>query len=244
MKRRSFIKLCTAAAACTAASGPLFAQSERVPRQYARARLVRPHGEPLKAAELVAGRNYVFHYPYAGTPCFLLDLGRSAGEETALRTENGERYTWRGGVGPRRSIVSYSAICAHRMAYPTRQVSFISYRTEPYELENGPNGRPATVREVIVCCAEGSVYDPATGARVLAGPAGQPLASILLEYDADSDELFAVGTYGGEMFHQFFEDFGARLVLEHGGENRASQPVGDTAEVQELEEFTGNRITC
>jgi len=33
-------------------------------------------------------------------------------------------------VGANHSIVAYSAICAHRLTYPTREISFISYRDE------------------------------------------------------------------------------------------------------------------
>jgi len=34
------------------------------------------------------------------------------------------------GVGARHSLVAYSAICAHKLSYPTREISFISYRAE------------------------------------------------------------------------------------------------------------------
>jgi Rieske Fe-S protein len=46
---------------------------------------------------------------------------------------------------------------------------------------------------MIHCCAEHSEYDPAAGAKVMAGPAKQPLATILLDYDATTDELSATG---------------------------------------------------
>jgi len=42
---------------------------------------------------------------------------------------------------------------------------------------------------VIHCCSEHSQYDPAEGARVVAGPAPQPLAAILLDHDPASDAL-------------------------------------------------------
>ena len=103
-----------------------------------------------------------------------------------LRREDGATYAWQGGVGPlRATIVAFSAICAHKLAYPTREVSFIRYQRE----------RSATSdAQVIHCCADHSVYDPAQGARVVAGPAPQPLAAILLEHDAATDELVALGT--------------------------------------------------
>ena len=49
---------------------------------------------------------------------------------------------------------------------------------------------------MIHCCSEHSEYDPATGARVLGGPAPQPLSAILLEHDKSNDYLYAVGTLG------------------------------------------------
>src|SRR5438552_3337692 len=82
--------------------------------------------------------------------------------------------------GARRSIVAYSAICAHKLAYPTREISFIRYQEQPSKTSKGG---------VIHCCAEHSVYDPAAGARVVSGPAPQPLAAIVLDYDPDQDAL-------------------------------------------------------
>lgn len=44
------------------------------------------------------------------------------------------------GVGPGASIVAFSAICAHRMSYPTRNVSFIDYRHKPMSEDDPENG--------------------------------------------------------------------------------------------------------
>ncbi len=73
-------------------------------------------------------------------------------------------------------------------------MSFIGYRDGPSPVA-GPG-------KVITCCSDRSVYDPSAGARVVAGPAPQPLATILLEHDAATDELVATGTFGGEMFER------------------------------------------
>jgi hypothetical protein len=94
---------------------------------------------------------------------------------------------------------------------------------------------------VIHCCAEHSQYDPAEGARVLAGPAPQPLAAILLEHDPRSDELTAVGTLGGEMFNQFFAKYERKLSLE-GGAMRA--PAAGTCEVHELDNYCRQQVRC
>ena len=232
MRRRTFLQTCAAAAVAVA---PRFAPAaDASPRNYSRSRLVWADGNPVKAATLPAHTNLVFHYPFAATPCFLLNLGRRLEAGAPLRTADAHTYHWQGGVGPGRSIVAYSAICAHKMSYPTRQISFISYRAE------GARGGKGS--RVIHCCSEHSEYDPAHGAAVLAGPARQPLAAILLDYDARADELHAVGTLGGEMFNEFFSKFEFRLSLDFDG--KAHQPAGDRCEVVELTKYCRQQVQC
>ena len=231
MQRRDFIKYCAASAAATGTPG---LAADATPNLYGRATLVSASGAALKAGAVPAGRNLIFHYPFAATPCFLLNLGRPAKASARLVTADRRGYEWRGGVGPKRSIVAYSAICAHQLAYPTREISFISYRTE-----KSPRNR---LGNVIHCCAEHSQYDPAEGARVLAGPAPQPLAAILLEHDPKSDELTAVGTLGGEMFNQFFAKYQFRLTLENGAAPRTA--ASGTCVVHELENYCRQQVKC
>jgi Rieske Fe-S protein len=231
MERRDFLKLCAAGAAATGA--PALAADAR-PKLYTRTLLLDDKDAPLRAGEVPVERNLIFHYPFAGTPCFLLNLGRPAKASTQLKTGDNRAYEWKGGVGAGRSIVAYSAICAHKLTYPTRDISFISYRSE----------KSARNRfgHVIHCCSEHSQYDPAEGGRVVAGPAPQPLASILLEWDSSRDEVHAVGTLGGEMFNEFFEKYAFRLQLEHGG--AAQQAVGAATRVQELESYCKQQVKC
>ena len=231
MQRREFIGFCAASAA--GAGVPALAADAR-PRLYGRARLVGESGAPLRARAIPAHRNLIFHYPYASTPCFLLNLGRPARASTQLKTADGKPYEWRGGVGAGRSIVAYSAICAHKLSYPTRDISFISFRAERSARNKFAN--------VIHCCSEHSQYDPAEGARVLAGPALQPLAAILLEHDLASDELHAVGTLGGEMFNEFFAKYAFRLALDNGGAPRRA--VQGNAVVTELENYCKQQVKC
>ncbi|MGH8718466.1 MAG: (2Fe-2S)-binding protein [Burkholderiales bacterium] len=235
MQRREFIKRCAAGAAFFSVSPGGFADPSAKPQFYQRVKLLDVHNASIRAGQLAVNRNYIFHYPYAGTPCFLLNLGKSAGGAITLKTEDGKLYQWPGGVGASRSIVGYSAICAHRLAYPTRQISFISFR--PTVDKNSH----ATAR-TIHCCAEHSEYDPASGGRVLGGPAKQPLAAILLEHDAKSDELFAVGTLGGELFNAFFEKYDFKLQLEHGP--GARKPVANSVIVTELNDFCQQEVRC
>ncbi|MBI4196145.1 MAG: (2Fe-2S)-binding protein [Betaproteobacteria bacterium] len=234
MQRRDFIKICAAAAATGAQ--PAFAAGDLKPRFYSRVQLVDESRQPLRASRLAAGENYVFHYPFEGTPCFLLDLGRPTVRNVQLKTEDGGSYSWPGGVGPNRAIVGYSAICAHRMSYPTRQISFISYREKSTASKVS---RPNTIH----CCSEHSEYDPASGARVLGGPAPQPLSAILLEHDGATDTLYAIGTLGGEMFNAFFAKFEFRLALDYGPE-RARKRISDRSVVTRLDLFCKQQVRC
>jgi len=231
MQRRAFIKLCAASAAV---SSRALAAADASPRLYERARLVDEDGAPLRASAVPANRNLVFDYPYVATPCFLLNLGRPLRAAVRLRTADQRSYEWRGGVGAQRSIVAYSAICAHKMSYPTRQISFISYRASASEQD--PHA------QVIHCCSEHSQYDPARGGRVVAGPAPQPLAAILLEHDPADDSLTAIGTLGGEMFHQFFDKFRFRLAMEIG--RSAHSPVAGSATVTPLDHYSRQQVKC
>src|SRR5689334_14322778 len=130
MDRRSFIGSCTAGVACVGATAlaasPAYAADAR-PRPYERVLLTGDDGNPFKGSALKPLTNYVFHYPFHATPVFLLDMGKPVPPQS-VSTHNGDAYAWPGGVGVGRSVVAYSAICAHRLVYPTRDVSFISFR--------------------------------------------------------------------------------------------------------------------
>ena len=84
--------------------------------------------------------------------------------------------------------------------------------------------------------------DPAQGGRVLAGPAPQPLAAVLLEWDARTDLLHAVGTQGGEMFDAFFEKYAFRLEMELG--QRAKSPAAGTTVVKPASEYSRQWQSC
>jgi Rieske Fe-S protein len=233
MKRRDFVQLCAASAA--GATLPDRSQAATLTaRKYARVKLVDARGEPIRLGALTAGKTYVFDYPFAATPCFLLRLSQPLVAGVVLHTEAGEAYQWSGGVGSDKSVVAYSAICAHKMAYPTKQVTFIGYRDEASPVA----GRA----KVITCCSDRSVYDPAAGAKVVSGPAPQPLATILLEYDAKADEAYATGAVGGEKFDEFFAKYEFRLQMEMGP--RAKTTVEGTTAVRTLDNYSTQWAKC
>jgi Rieske Fe-S protein len=200
-------------------------------------RLVDPAGNPIRPGDLEPHVNYVFRYPYDCTPCFLLNLNRPTEANVALKTESGESYVWKGGVGPERSIVAYAAICTHRLTHPTEHVNFIAYRQS-----RNPEADPSANR--IVCCMEYSSYDPARGAAVTSGPAPSPLTGILLEYDEEADEIKAVGTTSDDVFNRFLSQFEMQLELSYGSLAKARTPVTDNAVVMPLDEYTKNDMPC
>ncbi|MEQ1516823.1 MAG: hypothetical protein ABL931_10080 [Usitatibacteraceae bacterium] len=240
--RRKFIEICVAGAApcgmlvapSPALAAPSTTSGPLTVTKYNRVKLVDADNRAIKSKSLKAHHNYVFNYPYASTPCFLLNLDQALADRVSLRTETGGTYDWPGGVGAGRSIVAYSAICAHKLAYPTSQVSFISYRPKP----SAVNARG----QVISCCSDKSVYDPFIGAKVVSGPAPQPLAAILLEYDAKADELFAIGTFGGERFNEFFQKYDFKLSMELGG--RAKEIVTVSARLSDLANYSAQTASC
>ena len=233
MERRQFLTTCAVLSGAGFLAG-VEARADVPPNFYSRTRLTDPHGRPIRARDLAPDTNYVFQYPFAATPCLLVKLARPAATAAALKREDGTPYAWQGGVGENRSVVAFSAICAHKLAYPTREVSFIRFQRER---------SPTSAGQVIHCCADHSVYDPAEGARVLAGPAPQPLAAIVLEYDQADDSLYALGTLGAEQFDAFFTKYRTKLALEYGRDG-GRRAVSATSILRELTNYCRTTIQC
>jgi len=206
-------------------------------KEFNRVKLVDSKGQPIKAKNLATTDAYIFNYPYVSTPCFLINLGTKPVGGDKLVADNGE-YTWEGGVGPNGAVVAMTAICSHQLSYPTKDHTPISYyATEKSELA-GKSG-------VIVCCEHDRIYDPAKGGKMVATSkkATQPLASIRLEYDPATDELYAKGVYGGARFDDFFKAYKKELMGEYGP-GVAKQETKDTAAVVTLSEYSPQRDKC
>jgi arsenite oxidase small subunit len=238
MDRRNFIQSCSTSAVCVAANAAMPAlAANAVPKPYSRVLLTDERGDPLKASKLAAQTNYVFHYPFEATPVFLLNLGKAVTGHS-LSTKVADSYAWPGGVGAAKSIVAFSAICAHHLVYPTKEVSFISFRKGAALNAKTPNAG----NDLIHCCADHSQYDPAQGAKVLSGPASQPLCAVLLEHNAKDDTLTAYATLGGELFDDFFKKYEAKLSIEVG--SKAKNTVQAKAAVRELDKYCRNPVKC
>ncbi len=239
--RRTFVKTCLAAATMVATNPGLLARENSV-KHYTRALLLDENDQPLTTQTIEPDQAYVFNYPYVTTPCFLINIGRVVDTVERLNTENQESYLWQGGAGAGRSVVAFSAICAHKLSYPTKTVSFLNYYPEKIQFV-GDGQKPGERRQLIYCCSERSAYDPARGARVLGGPARQPLTAIEIEVDPEDDHYYAVGTRGGELYDQFFDRFAFRLALDHNIDNiRAT--VGSNTIVYPHSVYSKYAVSC
>lgn len=226
MDRRQFVQICAGAAATLASSaGPALAAGMR---DYPKVKLVDAQGAALKAAALVTDQAYLFHYPFRAIPCFLINLGKASGATRILSGEDGD-YAWSGGAGKQHNLVSYVAICTHQLSYPNKATSVIRYATDGSELAGKPG--------MIVCCAHGSVFDPADGAQKVSGPAEQPLIPVRLEVDPQDDTLSATGIDTTQLIDRFFNAYKPDLITDYGpGGYR--EPVGDTTTTVLLDQYS------
>lgn len=236
MDRRNFLKVVAAGAGVVAINpslirGNLYADDGRLYKAYEKAQLVDAAGAPIKASALAKEVNYIFNYPYASTPCMLINLPKPTGQNIELKSDSGEAYVWKSGVGKERTIVSYVAICTHQLTHPTPNDSFIGYvpttgKTMAYDKAG-----------IIVCSSHLSAFDAGAGAKVLGGAATQPLSSVVLEVAAD-DTIWAVGILGQDKFHDYFKEFRPELKQFYGGAAEAKKLVSISAKTVKLTEFT------
>ena len=237
MDRRGFIKICGGTAAL-AGLQTTYIETIRAAetKSFNRVKLVDAQGNPLKAKQLATEEAYIFHYPYKSTPCFLINLATKPAGPMTMQADDGE-YAWKGGIGPNGALVSYSAICAHQLSYPTKEHSPISY-TGPTVSKLGGAGK-------IVCCEHDRVYDPSQGGKmvVTTKEATQPLAAVVIEYDAGSDEIYAVGVAGGLLYDDFFKSYKRTLLAEYGP-GVAREEVADTAATMLMSKYTGGVDKC
>jgi len=144
-------------------------------------------------SDLVASTPVSFNYPLQETPNILVKLGVKA----------------TGGVGPDGDIVAYSVVCQHLGCI----TAFLPTGTGPacdssYKAP-GPEG---------YCCCHGSIYDLASGAAVIGGPAPRPLPQVILSVDSSGD-IYAVGMGPPTIFGH---DTGSSNVL---GDLQGGTPV-------------------
>ena len=239
MDRRNFLKVVAGATVVainpSLIGGKLYAADGRLYVAYEKTQLLDAAGKPIKASMLEQEVNYVFNYPYASTPCILVNLPKPTQQDVELTAENGEKYVWKSGVGKNRTIVAYVAICTHQLTHPTPNDSFIMYvpqktKTMAYDKSG-----------VIVCSSHLSAFDAAAGAKVLGGAATQPLSAVVLEHAAD-DTLWAVGILGMDKFQDYFKAFKPELKQFYNGPAEAKKLVSISAKTVKLTEFSKELI--
>ena len=245
MERRNFLKVVGATGAMVAVSpstitGTLHASDGAAFKAYEKVQLLDGAGAPLKASALVKEENYVFNYPHASTPAILLDLPEATNKDIKLTTDDGVEYIWKGGAGSKGTIVAYTAICAHQMAHPTPDDSFLMYckkgqETMAYAPADGSKGG------VMVCSSHLAAYDVGSGCKVLGGPATQPLAAIIIEVAAD-DTLWASAVLGGDKFHEYFKVFKPELKKYYGGKRKGKKLVSGSAKTVAMKDYTKEMI--
>ena len=218
MDRRDFLKTCglmgllIEGKIAFSSSTPSISFKREVP-------LKREDGKPFNIKYVKRYEPYIFFYPYASTPCLLVDVGRKA----------------EGGIGEGSSIVSFSLICSHQWAFPTPSETFITYYG-PEETSLADRGN------VIQCCVHMSVFDPLKGGGVLDGPADYPLARIILDTDGEGN-LYAVGVEGKDQFQEFFQANRGVLKKLYGSLQRAKEIVKESRVVK-LKDYTKEEIKC
>ena len=236
MERRNFLKIIAAGATVIAVNPSLIrntlrAEDGRLYKTYEKVQIVDGSGKPIKVSDLQKETTYIFNYPFASTPCMLVNLPEATQQEVKLKSETGEEYLWKSGVGKNRTVVAYSAICAHQLTHPTPNDSFIQYV---------PKNKPTMAYSnsgVIVCSSHLSAYDAAAGAKVLGGAATQPLAAIVLDV-AEDDTIWAVGVLGSDKFQDYFKAFKPELKEFYGGPAQAKKLVSLSAKTVKLTEYS------
>lgn len=228
MQRRDFNRLCSGLLAGAASfSSSLSASTQPFPRSS----LVYDDDSPVTVDSLSPGTSCVFSYPFVTTPCFVVRLNSSAKASV----------NWHGGVGDDQSVVAFSAICSHKMSHPAKPISHINFRSESISFYD-VKGEKQEREQLISCCSERSVYDPAAGGAVLSGPAPVPLAAIALEI-AENGQLVAIGSSGLDQYDRFLEKFGFRLAMEYGVSDVRAR-VGDETVATLAQAFSSQQVRC
>lgn len=109
-----------------------------------------------------------FNYPLDNTPSILVKIGIKGA----------------GGVGPDGDIVAFSQVCQHLGC----DVGYVPSGGSP-----ACNSGYKAAGPEAYCCCHGSVYDLTAAAKVVSGPAPSPLPQVMLQYDASSGDIYAVG---------------------------------------------------
>lgn len=239
MERRKFLRL-SATSAMAVAMAPslitqrLYAEDGSLFQPFEKVQLKDAEGNPIKASALAVEENYVFNYPYVGTPAIMVNLTSPAEKDIELTAEDGTKYIYRGGVGAKGTIVAYSAICPHQLTHPQPEMSMFHYIDEKGTTKAYSGG-------AFVCMSHLSRFEPKQGGKVVGGPATQGLASIILEVDGE-DNIWAVAVLGPVKFQDYFDAFKDEFKKFYGNRRKAKKLTKEETKVQTLKNFSADII--
>ncbi len=239
MERRKFLRL-SATSAMAVAMAPslitqrLYAEDGSLFQPFEKVQLKDTEGNPIKASALAVEENYVFNYPYVGTPAIMVNLTSPAEKDIELTAEDGTKYIYRGGVGAKGTIVAYSAICPHQLTHPQPEMSMFHYIDEKGTTKAYSGG-------AFVCMSHLSRFEPKQGGKVVGGPATQGLASIILEVDTE-DNIWAVAVLGPVKFQDYFDAFKDEFKKFYGNRRKAKKLTKEETKVQTLKNFSADII--
>ncbi|MCX7738146.1 MAG: Rieske 2Fe-2S domain-containing protein [Hydrogenothermaceae bacterium] len=203
-------------------------------KKYKKTLLVKEDGTPLKETDIQSNTALLFFYPYRSTPCYIINTGREV-KPLDIKLNNGSVYRFTGGIGSKKGIVAYSAICPHQWSYPTKDFSLLNYYSSKEKSEiTGKSG-------VIQCCAHISVFDPINGGSIVEGPAEFPLAAVSLVMEGGS--IYATGIIGKDQFSEFFDLYKSDMIEQFGSLEKAKEEMDKTV-VMEVEKHVKEQIKC
>jgi arsenite oxidase small subunit len=127
-----------------------------------------PRIKLVNVAAIDSSKPLRFNYPLVDTPNVLLKVGRKA--------ENG--------VGPESDIVAYSDVCQHLGCFYGVLSSGASPPCNSSYKARGMEG---------YCCCHGGQFDLVNGAKVIGGPPPRPVPAVMLEYDKNTGDIYAIG---------------------------------------------------
>jgi len=139
-----------------------------------------------------------FNYPLVDTPNVLVKCGREADN----------------GIGPDSDIVAFSNVCQHLGCFYSPLTQNSSPPCNSTYRASAPEG---------YCCCHGGQYDFLHDAKVLGGPPPRPVPRVILKYDDNTGDIYAIG-------------MGPPTIFGHG-------PPGTTGPAQLLQyDLTGGDI--
>src|SRR5271157_666093 len=191
--RRNFLKIVAVAGVLGAVGGGVGSALQYAGRpptvglaNYPAVQLQDVDGSVLTASKVMAEYNVTtsdalaFDYPLTNEPNLLINLSSPTGN-------SGGATQVPGGVGPKESIVAFSAICQH-LGCSVPSLAFYPSGTCPKSFGG--------LGFYIHCSCHGSTYDATGSASNLTGPATRPLPQVTLQWNRADDTLWAIGVTG------------------------------------------------